>query len=337
VDNFYLAYGLTFLSDCSLPGVQQCAPTDQAADVRLWFTEEPAWVREARRLDRRLLCALPQRPTADPLLRFFTYGEEEFFEFAYADESKFLLDAAGTRVWASCAPPLVIEDLLTYFVGPVLGFLLRRRGMIPLHACTMELEGSVIALCGPGGAGKSTTAAALALRGIPILCEDVSPLARTGSDFRVPPGYPRVCLWPESARILTGLPETLPKITPTWEKRYLALDGKTAAFASSPGTLSAVYFLEPRTAGSNVPRIEEIKPADGLVELVKNSYMSALLNKEQRAAEFDVFGCLAESVVLRKIKPHSAEAKLSALCDLILEDASRLCSERQRVAERAQV
>ena len=283
-----------------------------------------------------MLCALPQRPAVDPLLRFFTYGEEEFFEFAYADGSKFLLDAATTRVWASCAPPLVIEDLMTYLVGPVMGFVLRRHGMIPLHACTMELEGSLIALCGPGGAGKSTTAAALALRGIPILCEDVSPLAQRGSDFRVPPGYPRVCLWPESVRILTGSPETLPKITPTWEKRYLALDGNTAAFANSPGTLSAVYFLEPRTEGSKVPRIVEIKPADAVVELVKNSYMSALLNKEQRAAEFDVFGRLAGSVALRRIKPHRDAAKLSALCDVILEDAAGLRGDRHSVAAPAQ-
>lgn len=337
MDNFYLAYGLTFLSDCFLPGLQKCALLDQSADVRVWFIEEPSWVGAARRMDRRLLCSLPHKPAVDSLLRFFTYGEEEFFEFAYADGSKFLLDVNGTRVWASCAPPLVIEDLMTYFVGPVMGFLLRRRGMIPLHACTMEIEGSVISLCGPGGAGKSTTAAALALRGTPILCEDVSPLAQTASGFSVPPGYPRVCLWPEAAGILMGSPDTLAKITPTWEKRYLALDGNKAAFASGPGILHAVYFLEPRTGGSKVPRIEEIKPADALVELVKNSYMSALLNRKERAAEFDVFGRLAQSVVLRRIKPHSDERKLGALCDLIIEDASSVRSARRTAAARAQV
>lgn len=279
-----------------------------------------------------MLCALPHNPAVEPLLRFFTYGEEEFFEFAYADGSKFLLDASGTRVWASCAPPLVNEDLMTYFVGPVMGFLLRRRGIIPLHACTMELDGSVIALCGPGGAGKSTTAAALALRGIPILCEDVSPFAHSASGFRVPPGYPRVCLWPEAARILMGSPETLPKITPTWEKRYLALDGNKAPFASGPGMLRAVYFLEPRIDGPNVPQLEEVKAADALVELVKNSYMSVLLNKEERATEFDVFGRLAQSVLLRRIRPHSDERKLGALCDLILEDASSVRRARHTMA-----
>lgn len=322
MDHLYLAYGLTFRSDCFLPGLQECTRFDKPPDVLLWFAEKPPWAREAKRKQRRLIRALPQNAASEPLLRVSTYGDGEFFEFVYADGSEFLFDGCVTRVWGTCVPPLAIEDLMTYLVGPVMGFMLRRRGMTPLHACAFGSGDSVVAICGAGGAGKSTTAAALALRGLPILCEDVSPLLETRSGFVVPPGYPRVCVWPESVRTLMGSSEALPQITPSWEKRYLDLDGRRATFAAASGRVSAIYFLEPRRTMSEAPFVEEVRPAEGVLELVKNSYMSTLLSSEQRAAEFDVFSRLVNSVLLRKITPHTDESKLSALCDLILDDAS---------------
>jgi hypothetical protein len=335
VKHWYRAYGLTFFSEYFIPGLLEIADPSSDPDVMFSYRDEPDWVRGARRLPRRPLRTLPAgQETADVALQLSAYGEQEYFEIVYSDGSEFLVDACATTIWGACPSPLVIEDLTTYLVGPVMGFILRRRNMTPLHASTVEIDGCAIALCGAGGSGKSTTAAALALRGAPVLCEDVSPMLEEGGNFSVLPGYPRVCLWPDAVKILLGSEESLPRITPTWEKCYLPLDGRRARFAVGPRPLSAVYFLEPRVNGSEAPRIDEIRPGEALMRLVQNTYMNMLLSRKQRAEEFDVLSRLAGSIAFRRVLPHSHGTKLGALCDLILEDASKLAGEQRSPASR---
>jgi hypothetical protein len=333
VTNLYLAYGLTFQSDCRVPGLLQITSPSAPPDVQVWFEAEPSWVGQAKRLPSRILHSLPpNEEAADATLRVIVYGEEEFFGLAYSEGPEFLLDATATRLWGACPPPQVIEDLVTYLVGPVMGFILRRRGFTSLHACTFELNDAAIVLCGAGGSGKSTTAAALALRDIPVLCEDVTPLVVNEEMIVIPPGYPRICLWPEAVRLLLKSRETLPRITPTWEKRYLALGERGTSFGRHPRRLSAIYFLEARVEEPGAPRIEAMKPGDGLLCLVKNSYAKRLLSREQRAAEFDLLCRVATSVEMRRLIPSARESKLDVLCDLILDDAAALTAERHSAA-----
>jgi hypothetical protein len=56
---------------------------------------------------------------------------------------------------------------------------------------------------GSAGAGKSTTAAALAVRGYAVLAEDVVALALRRGHLRQP-AYPCIRLWPESVEALFG-------------------------------------------------------------------------------------------------------------------------------------
>jgi len=86
---------------------------------------------------------------------------------------------------------------------------------------------------------------------------------------------------------LLGDKEALPNLTPTWDKRYLALDGGRARFAEKKLPLGAVYLLGERAMDERAPRIENISPREALLELVQNTYMNALLTKEQRAAELN--------------------------------------------------
>ena len=109
----------------------------------------------------------------------------------------------------------------------------------------MSIRDQAIALCGVSQAGKSTTAAALALRGISVLTEDVTPIKDFGETFIVEPGYPRICLWPDSVKELLGSPDALPLLTPNWDKRYLPLDGVRATFQSEPKPLGAIYLPGP--------------------------------------------------------------------------------------------
>jgi len=60
--------------------------------------------------------------------------------------------------------------------------------------------------------------------------------------------------------------------------------------------------------------------------LVQNTYMNWVLNREQRAREFDALCRLVQRVPVRRIVPHSKPDKLTGLCDLILRDASAILS-----------
>jgi hypothetical protein len=182
-------------------------------------------------------------------------------------------------------------------------------------------------MCGESQTGKSTTAAALALRGIPVLCEDITPLIEQDGRFHVEPGYPRVCLWPDAVEELFGARDALPRLTPSWEKFFLPLDGGNAKFEEQRRVVSAVYLFAPRVAEADAPRIETISAREALVDLVQNTYMNWLLDRSQRAAEFSALSKLVTQVAVRRIVPHADPGRIGELCDLILADAGRLSAD----------
>jgi hypothetical protein len=203
---------------------------------------------------------------------------------------------------------------------------MRRRGVLALHASSVCLSGNALIFCGSSAAGKSTTAAALALRGLPVLTDDIAPIREAEGSLCVEPGYPRTCLWPDAVEILFGAPGALPRITPTWEKCFLALDGVRARFAAEKHPVKVVYLLAPRDNSADAPRIEDPGMRAALVELVRNTYMNWLLDRNQRAVELDALAKLVTRVPVRRIVPHVDPARIGELCELIREDAQRLSS-----------
>jgi hypothetical protein len=208
----------------------------------------------------------------------------------------------------------------------VLGFVLRLRGMVSLHASALAIGDRAIALVGEGGAGKSTTAAAFACLGYGVLCEDLVPLADQGNRFLVQSGYPRVNMWPDSVRALFGSEEALPRITPTWEKRFLALDQDGYRFESSPLPLGAIYVLRPRDSTVPVLSFETTTAFSALIELVANTYVNYLLDPEMRRKEFDVLGRLVATVPVRSVKPPDDPSRLREFAESIAADAREIFS-----------
>ena len=195
-----------------------------------------------------------------------------------------------------------------------------------MHASAVELCGRGVLFSGDAGYGKSTTAGALALRGMPVLSEDIAPLKVTKQQIMVVPGYPRVCLWPDSVESLVGKADGLPKLTPGWDKRYLPLDGVQGKFSAQEKPLALIYVFAPRTSEANAPRIEEVPPREALLELVKKTYMNWVLDRQRRAEEFEDLSKIIEKIPVRRIVPHNDPRNIGRLCDLILSDAARILS-----------
>jgi hypothetical protein len=244
----------------------------------------------------------------------------------YSDGARFAVNPHGSEIVADWPPDYCFEDAATYLSGPVLAFVLRLRGLMCLHASAVVIEDKAIALVGSAGAGKSTAAAAFAKSGYAVLCDDVVALTEQGDCFRVQPGYPRVNLWADSVRALFGSEDALPKITPTWNKRYLALGRDGFRFELRALPLGVIYVLRSRETGGSACRLGPITPPSAFTALVANSYLNYLLDKDMRRTEFHLLGRLVDSVPVRFVDLPAS--RLSELSEAIAADAREVLVSR---------
>jgi hypothetical protein len=317
----YRLYGLTLFSDECLPALEPFSEDSGPADVRLELRSVPDWVRLARTLRSHRVHQLEAIPQAnDPALVVTSCGEGFFWSLSYSDGTEFMTDAAARRLWGRWKQPCTKEDFATYLLGPIMGFVLRCKGVTPLHASAVCIGGNAILFCGAAQTGKSTTAAALGLRGWPVLCEDIAALKLRDNHYWVEPGYPRVCLWPDSVERLMGRSDAFPLLTPNWEKRYLPLDGVRASFERERRSLEAIYLLAPGTEGNALPHVEKLTPKQALLELLPHTYLNWLPDREHRTREFEMLTHLVERVPIRKITKHFQPGQMDALCEGIIAD-----------------
>jgi hypothetical protein len=235
------------------------------------------------------------------------------FHLRYADGTEFVVDAAAGEVWARWPEPLGVENTATYLLGPVMGFLLRMRGITCLHASAVQAGAKALALAGPAGAGKSTTAAAFARAGFRVLCDDVLPLVPRADGFDVQPSVPQLRLWPDAAASLFGHEDALPRLTSGWDKRYLDLASGEGGFRDEPVPLGAVYLLADREPGLAEPRLEPVRAGAAVLELVANVYMGYLPDPAARVRDLERLAALVRAVPVARVTPPDDPARLPEL------------------------
>lgn len=245
------------------------------------------------------------------------------YHIRYSDDTTIVIDASGSQIWACGPDSATVEDTATYLLGPILGFVLRLRGITCLHASAVVVDGKAVVFVGPSEAGKSSTAAAFARLGYPVLADDVAPLEDHGDRFNVQPAYPRIRLWPDSAESLFGASGALPRITPTWNKRYLDLNGPGMQFERAPVELGAIYILGARGA-SPLPQLQTLGRREALMSLVAETCAARLLDRTLRAGEFECLARLVESVPVRRLIAPDDLGRLSHLCEAVIEDLTGL-------------
>jgi hypothetical protein len=313
----YHLYGLAVDTDRSLPGLHPADVTGPA-DLRMWLgTVPPA---EFPDLPEAPWYASPRvAVTEEPSLLAFRSVDGSFYRLLYADGTEFRVDAAGTRVACTWPAALTLEDAATYLLGSLCGFVLRLRGIPSLHGSAVALCDRSVSICGPAGAGKSTTAAAFAARGRAVLADDVVPLVEQADGVFVQPAYPHLRLWPDVLPALgTGdLPPLIPN-TPGWDKRFRDL-AAAAAFHAEPLPLGAVYVLGGREY-AGAPRLEPLGPAEGLLQLVSNVYMGWLPDAAARARDLSLLGRVARAVPVVLAIPHADPRRVGELCEAIEAD-----------------
>jgi hypothetical protein len=315
-----VVYGLRLAANMALPGLPLRLGSD-VYDVRIrlknWATF-PTTLPES--IESSYTSSQDVAP-GQPNLRVGVLPGGDYFGFFYSDGVRFAVERRGREVWGDWPENYTLEDACTYLLGPVIGFVLRLRGVTCLHAGAVVVGEHAIALVGFPGAGKSTTAAAFARCGFSVIADDVVALTEVGENFLVPPGYPRVNLWPDSARALFGSEEALPRITPTWDKRYVALADNGFSFATKPLSLRAIYLLGAREADLVSPVVEEVAGGDALAGLVANTYVNYLLDRQMRSDEFELLSRVVARIPIRRVRPPAALSAVFDLCEAIATDA----------------
>ena len=306
-------HGLDIRANVALPGIAPSPASTQ--DVELELVERlPAPVP---------ICVRYRAGTPGDVATRVEVGDDArgFTAFRYGDGTAIDVehDARPATIRAVIAPGQTLEDLCAYLYGPVLGFLLRARGRLALHASSVRIDDGVVLIAGASGAGKSTTAAALAARGHAPISDDLTALALDDGSVGAWPAFDHLRLWAEGARVVLGEDDSLEQITPTWDKRRFPLDAH--ALADGPFPLRAIVVLRPRRAGAR-PVLRTLVPARAVVTLATLTYANHLLDVPMRARELGQLGALVRAVPVRALTPPAGGDGLDALCDAIVRAAT---------------
>jgi hypothetical protein len=327
----YVAFGLLLRSNLSIPGLIPVPPehyvSPESSNDALLAVHLNAFPQTAAAIQsgpEELSYASPYKDElGNPVLTIWKVADARYLRLAYFDGTQFWLDREGREVWATWPGNLTLEDTATYLLGPVLGILLRLRGVTCLHASAVAFGEKAVAFVGSEGAGKSTTAAALAQRGHAILSDDVVALAERNGSFLVHPAYPYLSLWPPSVESLYGSAEALPRFSANYEKRCLSLPKQELRFEERALPLAAIYILGDRR-GDPAPLIEELTPQKAFLSLVANTFATNTLDSGMRAKEFEILARLAPRVPIRALYPHQDAGRLVDLCDLLGDETKKL-------------
>jgi hypothetical protein len=215
--------------------------------------------------------------------------------------------------------PSVDETLLrVYLTGIVTGLLLYQLGFLVLHASSVVVGGSAIAFIGPEKAGKSSLAAALYMRGYPVLADDNTALRLDAGSVQVYPGFPQLKLNSDTGSALGFAPDDLTFLHSSEVKRGL---NAVESFPRSTLPLRCAYVLS--TNGTEMGgAIERISSREALLELVRNSIPTRFRMPDE-PNHFRQCGTLAERLPLFRLhRPQLSVTSLPELAAVVESHAS---------------
>jgi hypothetical protein len=181
----------------------------------------------------------------------------------------YLVKGSGDEVIISPQPGAEEVEIRAFLLGSVLGFLCHQRGLFPLHASCVAVDGKAALFCGPRGAGKSTAAIQLIMRGHRLLADDVCAIdVHAAGAPLVLPAFPRLKLSQNTLSALNIPRDGLERDQLDQQNKYHYIPAE--AFRAKPLPLGRIFLL--RTAGPDMP--------DGCIQLERLVQKIAALGEE---------------------------------------------------------
>lgn len=198
-------------------------------------------------------------------------------------------------------------------LGGILATLLRQRGMLVLHACSVARDGEAVAFVGDSGWGKSTLAEYFCQNGYRLINDDVVALDLSKKQVLVVPGYPQIKLRQEAGAALREDFETLEPISETGGKRGSVWREQ---FQAEPVPLRRLYFLERYAADET--SVSSISRQDAIRELITHTRVGHLMTAPSyKAAHLNQCATLLQRIPTAWLHRKKSLEALREIKDLV--------------------
>lgn len=208
-------------------------------------------------------------------------------------------------------PGLNATVLRNFLLGTVLATYLRFRGLLVIHASSINMENSAVAFSGFKGYGKSTTAMEFYREGYPVVTDDYVPVEFCDDLPFVAPGFPSLRLSNES-RILMGLKLDESQGMELLTKTYAELP---ASFSNFKLPLKKIYILR----RGEKSMVKPLKPQEAFMELVKNTFGIDMFSRSELPDNFFKCEKLLKNVDVAVLEVPSLE-KMQEVVGVVEED-----------------
>lgn len=291
---YYKIYGMVLSSTRSI-GLLEEQPYSPVDLNVIWTTnskETPddslPWVRIITRdLAYRKGISLYHASTVEGVYKKFCFREINLV-------LEFILHPVQNKLWVIYDKQENENDLDSYFVGPVLGSILRLKNVICLHASVICIDEKAVVIMGNKRSGKSTTAAAFTQLGFSILADDLAVISSINGVFFVESGYSSVRLRPASLEAIHSKgDENFPLVYSFRNSRYADVRNN---FHKSSLPLGSIYLLNNSSSYNSIPTIQTIPELEKIVRLNEHTFGNYVVTRELRKNEFHVLGKLASTI-----------------------------------------
>lgn len=312
----YHAFGLSIDAERPIDGL---APRHDAVapDVRVRFgTRSTPYQRDRR---EPVYVSVARDDRGGPLAEAWETRDGAKLQIVMSGGAEFVVDRGGTEI-AIHARGAADADIVDWLTGPIFAYTLRRRGVIPLHASAVCVDGGALLLIGRSGTGKSTLAALLDLKGCRALTDDLGALAFGARGWTVQSGQTHLRARPGSVEGVAAVAGRLGDLRPTPDGAYVDLPLSSAA-SRQPVPLRAVYYLDHGASeSSGTCRIEPVTGAEAFLALVRNAWATRWQDREGRALEFDWLTRLSAQVPMRRVPMGDPRPGADAVVEAVLTD-----------------
>lgn len=242
-------------SAIAIPELRQWHGVDRAPDIEIEIGDVPALVSPVMKT---------------PMAEVDASGRVKFGVQGVVD----YLVEEGRRIRIDSSVPLDAPEIRLFLLGSGLGFLCHQRGILPLHAATVEIDGEAILLAGASGAGKSTLATAFHRNGYAVLSDDVSPLDLSGEAALILPSVERLRLWSDSVAYAGWSEDELERCRAGLEKFALRIAPNQRMRPLPP---RAIFHLRRQTDPSGGSSVSRLRGAVAAEEFQRQVYRSRTL------------------------------------------------------------
>jgi hypothetical protein len=240
--------------------------------------------------------------------------------------AEFHVSPAGGRITARSLNGHIHQPTRTFLLSQVLSFALLKQGIETLHATVIEVAGEAIAFVGDCGYGKSTLAAAFLHSGAKLLTDDLLALDIRNS---VPPlvlahpGFPRIKLFPDSAKVLLKDPAAGRPLLPNSHKLVFPLSDR--AHTAGPKPLKAVYVLTAQGRDRRCQRvmIRRLPRQRACLSLIANAFNPVITDPPRLARQFKWAAKLATAIPVKSLSYPKGLSRLPRVLAAIHADLAR--------------